>query len=178
MNTFLTQTVDTRNGPRGLLAIDPGTTVSAWLFMTPRPDSMQWDIGEFGIDANKDVLALCRNHRDGLVIEWIEGQGQVVGKETFETCRWIGRFMQAYAHPEEVTMLTRRAEKLHLCNTNSAKDPNIRQALLDIYGPKGTKKEPGATYGISKDVWSALAVATTHLNITPLNYRRRETPSA
>jgi hypothetical protein len=43
-----------------------------------------------------------------------------------------------------------------------AKDANIRQALIDKIGPQGTKKDPGPTYGISKDVWSALAIAVTH----------------
>ncbi len=38
---------------------------------------------------------------------------------------------------------------------------NIRQALIDRFGPPGKKKAPGATYGLSGDMWSALAVAVT-----------------
>ena len=57
--------------------------------------------------------------------------------------------------------------KMYLCNNTRAKDGNIRQAIIDRYpangGGKtpqiGTKKHPGPLYGVSKDVWSALAVA-------------------
>ena len=44
-----------------------------------------------------------------------------------------------------------------------AKDSNIRQALIDIYGKPGTKKEPNEFYNdskvkMAKDIWSALAI--------------------
>jgi hypothetical protein len=46
-----------------------------------------------------------------------------------------------------------------------AKDANIRQALIDIYGGNdkaiGNKKTPGPLYGIKGDLWAALAVAVT-----------------
>ena len=42
-----------------------------------------------------------------------------------------------------------------------AKDANVRQRLLDLVGPRGTKKAHGPTYGISGDEWAALAVAVT-----------------
>jgi hypothetical protein len=31
-----------------------------------------------------------------------------------------------------------------------------------MFGPPGTKKFPGVLYGISNDVWAALAVAVTY----------------
>jgi len=45
-----------------------------------------------------------------------------------------------------------------------AKDANIRQALLDLIGPQGTKKTPGPTYGIKSHTWAALAVAVYAAN--------------
>ncbi len=51
--------------------------------------------------------------------------------------------------------------KIHLCNHPRAKDPNIRQALIDRFGAPGTKKNQGATYGLAGDMWSALGVAVT-----------------
>ena len=54
------------------------------------------------------------------------------------------------AHNDDV-----REEKLDLCGSLSAKDANIRQALVDRYAPgqpnfgKGTKKDPGFFYGFS-----------------------------
>jgi hypothetical protein len=56
-------------------------------------------------------------------------------------------------------MVYRNAVKLHICGTPRAKDPNIRQALIDKYGAPGTKKNPGPTYGVSSHLWSALAIA-------------------
>ena len=64
----------------------------------------------------------------------------------------------------------RKDVKMHLCGSMRAKDTNIRQAIIDRYpasgGGKcpqiGTKKEPGPLYGVSKDIWSALAVAITY----------------
>ena len=56
--------------------------------------------------------------------------------------------------------------KLHLCHSARATDANIREALLDRYGPGkekavGRKAAPGPLFGVSKDIWSALAVAVT-----------------
>jgi hypothetical protein len=45
-----------------------------------------------------------------------------------------------------------------------AKDANIRQALLDLIGPQGTKAQPGPTYGIKSHTWAALAVAVYAAN--------------
>ena len=60
---------------------------------------------------------------------------------------------------------------MHLCGNNSAKDSNVRQALIDRFprsgGGKtpqiGTKGDPGPLYGIKKDEWAALGVAITTL---------------
>ena len=62
-------------------------------------------------------------------------------------------------------MLPRRAVKLALCGDSRARDANIRQALIDRFGGSaavGRKAAPGPLYGISRDVWSALAIAVTY----------------
>jgi hypothetical protein len=144
----------------GVLAIDPGTTRSAWLILSAgRPYA-------FGILDNEQLL---EELRDGLgnschvAIEKIESYGMAVGAEVFETVRWAGRFEEA-VWPSPVRWIPRRAVKLALCASPKANDSNIRQALIDRFGGSaavGRKAAPGPLYGISKDVWSALGVACT-----------------
>jgi hypothetical protein len=146
-----------------IAAIDPGPVRSAWLLYAPTGK-----IGDRGIDNNDTVLTqLCRGAKGTLrhlVVEMVESFGMPVGREVFETVYWLGRFCEAWAYSasaEQITRLYRRDVKLHLCQSARAKDSNVRQALLDRFGPPGTKKEPGFTYGIAKDLWSALALAVT-----------------
>lgn len=142
-----------------ILALDPGTNQTGWAFV---------DYGvlmDSGVEDNDHMLAMLQKWRDGygdvLAIEMIASYGMAVGKEVFETCVWIGRFMQAWHNPAEVKLVFRKDVKMHLCGTPRAKDANIRQALIDRLGPPGTKKTPGGTYGVKSHAWAALAVAVT-----------------
>jgi hypothetical protein len=146
-----------------LLAIDPGPVESAYVFMR------DGKVGEFGKVPNCELLDALREDLGStqLVIEMIASYGMPVGAEVFETCVWIGRFMESFG-ADRCDRLTRVAIKSHLCHSAKAKDGNIRQALIDRLGPPGTKKSPGETYGISGDVWSALAVAVTWMDKNPV----------
>lgn len=144
-----------------VLAIDPGTTESAYVVFN----------GERVLDSaildNAALLDMIKPFAgiDGrtahLAIEMVESFGMPVGREVFETVFWIGRFCQAWASVGPFARVTRREVKMYLCQNSRAKDGNIRQALLDKLGPQGTKKEPGPTYGMRSHLWSALAVAVT-----------------
>ena len=140
-----------------ILAIDPGTTQSAWLILES-PNT----IVEFGkLPNNKIEFVIKNNYYNVLVIEMIASYGMPVGREVFETCLWIGRYMQIAEDSHKLVKLVyRRDIKISLCGTNKAKDANVKQALIDIFGQKGTKKNKGKTYGIAGDVWSALAIAS------------------
>jgi len=146
-----------------ILAIDPGTTKSAWVLY----DSETKTIGDHNIDDNHFIAAAiipayCMAAEQG-VIEMMQCMGMAVGQSVLETCRWIGRFEETFLREKtHVSFIYRSQEKMHLCQSMRAKDGNIRQALIDKLGPPGTKKAPGPTYGISKDVWAALAVAVTY----------------
>lgn len=141
-----------------ILAIDPGPERSAWVLLK---DGMPT---HFATDSN--VTLKQAQHwmgADLVVIEKVESFGMAVGVEVFETVRWAGRFEEA-AQPLPVHRIGRKAVKLHLCGTTQAKDSNIRQALIDRYGGSsaiGRKASPGPLYGVSGDVWAALAVAVT-----------------
>ena len=138
----------------------PGSAQSAWLrFEHARPQG-------FGITANEVLVRALRTGGlpEVVVIEKVESYGMAVGAEVFDTVWWAGRFAEA-ASRVPVVMLPRRAVKLALCGDSRAKDANIRQALIDHFGGSaavGRKAAPGPLYGISRDVWSALAIAVTY----------------
>lgn len=140
-----------------ILAIDPGTTDSGWV---------EFEDGRVlasGVSSNYELVTkLVGHHANKLAIEMIASYGMPVGKEVFETCVWIGRFIEAFAQPTipmHDHLIYRKDVKLHLCGTSKAKDANIRQALIDKLGPQGTKANPGPTYGVKSHAWAALAVA-------------------
>ena len=134
------------------MAIDPGPKDGAYVV---------WD-GQHILKSdtlpNPELLEYVVEWGAKVAIEWIVGYGLTVGSETFDTCRWVGRFEQA---ARGATLLTRKEVKQHLCSNTQAKDVHIRQALIDRIGPPGTKKAPGPSYGIVGHEWAALAVAVT-----------------
>lgn len=146
-----------------IFAIDPGPKNSALVVFDGRVQFHQ-DEGNYELLQRLRQQAWCRS--DVLVIEQIAAMGMAVGAETFETCVWSGRFIEAWTGGSAArawARLKRHEIKQTICGTQKAKDPNIRQALIDRFGGKdaaiGKKKTPGPLYGISGDEWSALAVA-------------------
>lgn len=116
---------------------------------------------ESAMDNFRLLLELKSTSADRVFIEMIHNQGRTtVGQETFETCVWVGRFMQA-CRPEftAAEKILRSKVKMALCGTMRAKDANIRQALIDMLGAPGVKAKPGPTYGVTGHAWQALAVA-------------------
>ena len=144
-----------------VIAIDPGPESSA---------ALMWD----GQKINQCSTLFARN---GVILAWLRakggsplaiemiqhyGKGMPAGKEVFDTCVWIGRFMEAYG-AEWVSLIHRPTIKTHLCGTPKARDANVRQAIIDRFGGKqkaiGKKASPGPLYGIHSHLWSALACA-------------------
>lgn len=174
-----TESLTRRRDAKDLIAIDPGTTQSAWAVY--RPEGMQ--VLACGIDENARVCGWIRvQGYVPAVCEMIACYGMAVGFEVYETCIWIGRFQEAYGTygPEKGAgfhRMFRRTVKLHLCNSARATDANVRQAIIDRYllaglanggGKKpytGTKKEPGPLYHVKKDIWAALGVAITYAEL-------------
>jgi len=177
-----------------VLAIDPGPIQSAWLAYdcrTRRPVAFGIESNEQLHEAGEPILA--RFPAQCLVaIEMVAyyGTGMAPGAEVFDTCVWIGRFMEQF-RPVETTLIKRLEIRTTLCGTARAKDPNIRQALVDRWGGKekaigyrhcrqckgrgcldlkvgiqcprcrGSGDGRGPLYGVTSHVWAALAVAVT-----------------
>lgn len=143
-----------------ILSIDPGNVQSAFLIWNPQSQ----EVIAKDIVLNKKLRGMLRRSIPGIlhvVIEMVQSFGMPVGKTIFETCVAIGRFKEiALKNNWEYFEVYRRDIKLHLCNSSRAKDSNVRQALIDRFGPPGVKKVPNPiTYGLKKDLWSAFAVA-------------------
>lgn len=146
-----------------ILAIDPGNVESAYALLTR--DTLA--IIDFGKESNEEILKTInfygKEYSDlNIVIEKIASYGMAVGATVFDTCVWVGRFTQEASKYTDVQYIYRKDEKMNLCHTMKAKDSNIRQALIDRFGVVGTKKNPGWFYGVSKDVWAAIAVGVTY----------------
>ncbi len=153
-----------------IIAIDPGNKKSALVI---------WDEGRIGLlrySDNEDLMPWLRAAAGGfpLVIEQIKSYGMAVGESVFETCVWTGRFMEAYGS-DKVTRVPRTTVKVHHCHSAKAKDANVRQALIDRFGGKdkaiGTKKSPGPLWGVTGDLWAALAVALWYEDTRELGAR-------
>lgn len=147
-----------------VLAIDPGNIESAYTLMNDH-----YEIFQFGKIGNEEMLSVIEDTMpDVVVIEMVASYGMAVGKEVFETCVWVGRFLQA--SEVETKLIYRKDVKMNLCGQTRAKDSNIRQALIDRFAKhdfkngKGTKKNPDWFYGFKADIWQAYAVGVTYID--------------
>ena len=176
-----------------ILAIDPGMALSAYVAMTD----------EYGIISkakckNQDVLCLINEGAfTDVVIECMEprtlnikkpGDGkqlppQRIGDETYETCYWIGRFMEAaIRRGMDVHRVYRSEERRRIIPSKrnglpplappvpKSPDAQIRRALIarfarhDRINGKGNAKQRDVFYGFSADVWNAFAVGVVFLD--------------
>jgi hypothetical protein len=156
-----------------LLAIDPGNTESAYVVIE-QTDRRPVDFGKL---PNDELLALLINGFAhpvrASVIEMVASYGMAVGAEVFETCVWIGRFLEAIrrCNGRAPVLVKRLAVKTHHCHSAKANDSNVIQALVDRFAPgqknrgKGTKKAPGWFHGFSADVWQAYALAVYAVDV-------------
>lgn len=115
-----------------------------------------------------DEFTLHRNTPVRVFMETIQSYGMGVGDDVFETCFFIGRMQQRMEDNSIPFEMVKRTDiKMHYCKTTRAKDANITTALVDRFDPrrefgaygKGTAKNKGFFYGMSKDMWSAFAIA-------------------
>lgn len=157
-----------------IFAIDPGTTMSGYVIFQHDGQEVT-HVLEKGKIANEELLRRLPYElgRCEIVVEMVASYGMPVGREVFETCVWIGRFLQAGGVQPSQTgshLVYRMEEKEALCHSTRANDGTIRQALVDRYAPgqanygKGTKKTPGFFFGFAADAWQAMAVGVTWLD--------------
>jgi hypothetical protein len=118
-----------------ILAIDPGTNKSGWCLLMP-----DGKVLAFGWSDNHALAKMIyEEHTAGTInsdthvlIEDISNYGMPVGRDTFETVKWMGRFDTIVGSRHQY--ITRPTIKAALCNDVKAKDANVRQAVIDWYG--------------------------------------------
>ena len=143
-----------------IFAIDPGTLKSG--YCTYKSGC----VFEAGIVENNELLDLfpfISKSSTTLAVEMVASYGMTVGRETFETVLWTGRFVQRWLDSSSGRCIKvyRQDAKRCVCKTHKASDADIRAALISRLGEVGTKKSPGPLYGVKSHAWAALAVAVT-----------------
>ena len=141
-----------------VMAVDPGTEQSAFVIWNG-VEIFAHDIVPNDVMRAQYILG-GKHIADVLTIEKIESFGMPVGKEVLRTVFWSGRFAEAW-EPKRWEEVTRREVKIHICGHARANDANVRQALIDRFGPPGVKAMKGLLYKIKGHEYAALAVAVT-----------------
>ena len=156
-----------------IIAIDPGTTESAYVVLAENYVPLVADKLP-----NEDLCEILGAYgaMDTIVIERLASYGMPVGREVLETCEWVGHFARiALANGARVEYLYRREVKLHLCDDSRAGDANIRRALIsrfakhDLRTGKGTCKRQDWFFGFKADIWQAYAVGVTWMDMEARN---------
>lgn len=177
-----------------VFAIDPGPKESGFVELVP----YRAYIAQAGVYQNKIIESWLENTKCDieLCVEMVGNYGKSVGHEVFETCIQIGRFEKTFnrlrPYIPSAGRVLRREVALTLCGDARAKEPDVRQCIIDAYGGKDTslcgkkcgkcrgtgmvrdercivcKKvagwevPPGDLKGVHTHAWSALAVALTY----------------
>jgi hypothetical protein len=116
-----------------VLAIDPGNVESAYVYI----DTDTLKPVDFGKIPNEDLLERCFQRRGNweepwrlkyrLAIEMVASYGMAVGATVFDTCVWIGRYIQAAQDGdwrglgfEGYDRVYRKDVKMHICGQTKA----------------------------------------------------------
>jgi hypothetical protein len=144
-----------------ILAIDPGPKVSGIVTYC------NGIVTSAAVMSNNDALFEVMNiAADYFAYEMIASYGARVGAETFQTCVWIGRVMQAWEFrliKDECSSIPvyRMDVKKHLLHSHQGSDKDVKAALVAMFGEVGTKKRQGPLFGVKSHAWAALGVAVT-----------------
>ena len=170
-----------------IIAIDPGTVLSAYCVMTEDYEPT----AAAKVDNNALRSLILRGGMDEMAIECMEPRflggkgtaGQMIGSETYEACIWIGRYMElamnmnmpvhrVYRSEERSRLIPSKRNGLQPLpeGTGQTADAQIRAALIqrfakhDLKNGKGTAKRKDTFYGFKADMWSAFAIGVVHLD--------------
>ena len=162
-----------------VLAIDPGSTASGVVVydadIPSGPVVYAAKVDNVSLLAGLSRRILTHGPQDlyltgphVLVVEFPVPRGMPASRDLFLAVEWIGRFREAWGMDAAFVKMDRKDVKMSLCGVSSAKDTNIRAAIIDRFGGKdraiGRKATAGPLYGVKADAWQALAVAMTYMD--------------
>lgn len=136
-----------------ILAIDPSNTVHAWALLSGSQSKPA--LLAFGRDLMLDGDPSFFAPEVPVCIEMIASYGLAAGAHLFDTCVEIGRLMQRRPDARRVTRIE---VKRLVCRSTSARDPHVRQAVIDRFGGPSAIKKGGPLHGVAGDCWAAIAV--------------------
>ncbi len=163
-----------RPAPPRILGIDPGSTASGVCVYDPAISSPV--VYAAKVDNVALLAALRARELPGvslhgphtLVVEFPVPRGMPASKDLFLAVEWVGRFREAWGDDAAFVKMDRKDVKMSLCGMSSAKDTNIRAAIIDRFGGKdraiGRKATAGQLYGVKADAWQALALCLTYVD--------------
>lgn len=122
-----------------ILCIDPGSRITGWVILDRRPGELP-ELVDHGNTPTLAFLDWLRGYRElGIrqaVVEHVGhyGTGMSAGADVFETCILLGRMVEILRYLPVVAKVRRQSIKTRLCGRPTAKDSNVRQALIDRWG--------------------------------------------
>ena len=147
------------------IGIDPGVSKSALVELFP--NNADHPIGTKLLLPPDELIAAIEDMVGGwsgnarLTIEKPQAYAGPARPLVLDTMLMAGRIVQIAADNDIYwSLVTPKEIGVRLCEKANARLSEKRQQLIMLWGKPGTKKEPGGTYGVVKDMWSALAVAT------------------
>lgn len=144
-----------------IMAIDPGNVFTGVVVFNTGTEKIYW-YGKYDNKILNKIIEKNHSKIDCFVFEMIASYG-VAGKTVFDTCVWIGRFIQnietlgnhkwfRVVRSKILAHILGKKKKGEVIVGPKSKDARIRAKMIEYFGEDKTK-------GISKDAWQALALA-------------------
>jgi hypothetical protein len=159
------------------LGIDPGNTYSAYCLIDEKEILAKGKVLNDELDALidsgffDDVATVAIE----IMAPFVEGN-----KSLFESAEWIGIFRKSFkmrfGNEDRIHRVFRKTVVAFWTGSARNGDKHVRASMIYEFGQPGTKKAPGITYGIVKDIWSALAIAAWNLENNPPKPKRTGPP--
>ncbi len=119
-----------------VIGIDPGNKFSAWVVVS----ALDWSVRDLGYSENEWVRNFLSDvskleDRPAIAVEMMGSFGKPVGAEVFETCVWIGRFVERFGAVEHQSdwRVYRNEVITHFCGSRTYKviDPETGEIVRD-----------------------------------------------